>query len=54
MYLDPGTGSILLQGLIAAVATVLTWASLSWQRTKSWLRSITGMRPAGDRRDRSR
>jgi len=36
-YLDPGTGSILLQGLIAAIAAVVTWVSLSWQRVKAWL-----------------
>jgi hypothetical protein len=36
-YLDPGTGSILLQGLIAATAAVVTWVSLSWQRIKAWM-----------------
>lgn len=37
-YLDPGTGSILLQGLIAAVAAVLTWAGFYWQKLKSFFR----------------
>jgi hypothetical protein len=41
-YLDPGTGSILLQGLIAATAAVVTWASLTWRQTKAWLRSHFG------------
>lgn len=35
-YLDPGTGSLLLQGLIGAVATALTFASLYWQKVKSY------------------
>ena len=39
-YLDPGTGSILLQGLIAAVAATVTFFSLYWQRAKAWWRSL--------------
>ena len=31
-YLDPGTGSILLQGLIAAIALGLSTAKLWWYR----------------------
>ena len=54
MYLDPGTGSILLQGLIAAVAAVVTWASLFWQRTKSVLRNLTGAARAGTPNDSPR
>jgi hypothetical protein len=34
-YLDPGTGSILLQGIIAAIATVSVSISLYWRRVKS-------------------
>ncbi len=34
-YLDPGTGSILLQGLIAAVATGLATGKLWWHKVKS-------------------
>jgi hypothetical protein len=41
-YLDPGTGSILVQSLIAATAAAVTWASVSWQRTRLWLRSLAG------------
>lgn len=36
-YLDPGTGSILLQGLIAAVAGGLVAARLYWSKVKSIL-----------------
>jgi len=35
-YLDPGTGSILLQGLIAAVAGVMATGGLYWSRIKNF------------------
>jgi uncharacterized membrane-anchored protein len=41
-YLDPGTGSILLQGLIAGVAGGLTIASMYYHRFKSWLLKTLG------------
>jgi hypothetical protein len=31
-YLDPGTGSMILQGIIAGVATVAVLGRLYWQR----------------------
>ncbi|MEM7069629.1 MAG: hypothetical protein AAF478_12180 [Pseudomonadota bacterium] len=34
-YLDPGTGSILLQGLIGAVASGMFLAKLYWAKLKS-------------------
>jgi hypothetical protein len=34
LYLDPGSGSILIQLLIAAVATVGLIAATSWRRIK--------------------
>jgi len=33
-YLDPGTGSILLQSLLAGVAGAVAVVSLYWQRVK--------------------
>lgn len=35
-YLDPGTGSALLQGLLAGVAGVLAVLKLYWQRIKQF------------------
>lgn len=35
-YLDPGTGSILLQGIIAGVAGVLVVLKLYWYRIKNF------------------
>ena len=39
-YLDPGTGSILLQGLLAAIATL----GLFWQRVKVFFSSMFASR----------
>ena len=38
-YLDPGTGSILLQGLIAAVAAVTVGGRMYWSKIKGLFRS---------------
>ena len=38
-YLDPGTGSIILQGLIAGIAGAATVASLYWHRIKTFFSS---------------
>ena len=35
-YLDPGTGSILLQGILAGIAAVITSISLYWGKIKSF------------------
>ena len=33
-YMDPGTGSILIQGLIAGFAAVISFLSIYWQKVK--------------------
>ena len=35
-YLDPGTGSILLQGLIAGLAVIMSFLSIYWQKVKAF------------------
>lgn len=40
-YLDPGTGSLLLQGAIAAAAAMFGMASLWWQRVKTFFSSFS-------------
>ena len=35
-YLDPGTGSMMLQGLIAAFAALVTAGGLYWSKIKSF------------------
>ena len=35
-YLDPGTGSMLLQGLIALIAGILTTAGIYWRAAKDF------------------
>ncbi len=44
LYLDPGSGSVLLQVLIAAVLGVGIAVRLAWSRIKSW---FGPKRPAG-------
>jgi hypothetical protein len=39
-YLDPGTGSILLQGLIAGIMTVTAVLGIFWQRVKAFFASV--------------
>jgi len=39
-YLDPGTGSILLQGLIGGIAAALILARLYFQKIKSFFRRM--------------
>ncbi len=41
-YLDPGTGSIILQGLIAGIAVVIGVARGYWQQLKMLLANLTG------------
>ena len=35
-YLDPGTGSMLVQGLIGGVAVVMSFLSIYWQKVKAF------------------
>jgi hypothetical protein len=41
-YLDPATGSILLQGLLAGVAGALVVLRLYWTRVKTFFRRLLG------------
>jgi len=41
-YLDPGTGSIILQGIIAGVAAFGTVVSLNYHRLKAKLSKLFG------------
>ena len=35
-YLDPGTGSMLLQGLIGGIAAAIAFLSIYWQKVKAF------------------
>ena len=35
-YLDPGTGSMLLQGLLAGLAAIVSVLSIYWQKVKAF------------------
>ena len=41
-YLDPGSGSMLLQGLIAVIAAVLGAIGVYWRRLYAFIRRTTG------------
>ena len=41
-YLDPGTGSIILQSILAGIAVALGVLRLYWHRFKAFIGSITG------------
>jgi hypothetical protein len=43
-YLDPGTGSILLQGILASIAVAFGMLRMYWHRFKGFVASITGSR----------
>ena len=45
-YLDPGTGSMLLQLLIGAVVAAMFTVKLYWYRLKAFLGRLAGRRPA--------
>ena len=48
-YLDPGTGSILLQAIIGSIAGALVAVSVNWDRIRLFLKRKNG----GDCRDDS-
>ena len=39
-YLDPGIGSILLQGLIAGLAATVATVTLYWNKVKDFIKTI--------------
>ena len=41
-YLDPGTGSIILQSILAGIAVAMGMLRLYWHRLKSFIGSLTG------------
>lgn len=40
-YLDPGTGSIILQGIIAAIALVGSYLSFYWKKVKDFFKKFS-------------
>jgi hypothetical protein len=47
-YLDPGTGSILLQGILGGIAGAAVVLRLYWARLKSFFRGGSGKKDAPD------
>lgn len=46
-YLDPGTASLILQGIIGGVAAVAAAAAVYWQRVKGFFSRTLGSRALG-------
>ena len=47
-YLDPGTGSIILQSMLAGIATAAALGSIFWQRLKAFFSSLFSTRKSVD------
>ena len=47
-YLDPGTGSIILQGALAAIAGAIVVLKLYWMRVKYFFSSIFSSKESVD------
>lgn len=41
-YLDPGTGSIILQSILAGIAVAMGMLRLYWHQFKSFIANLTG------------
>jgi len=44
-YLDPGTGSMLLQGLIAVIGATLATVGIYWRTTRDLFRRLLRRKP---------
>ena len=47
-YLDPGTGSIILQGIIGAIVGALSFFSTGLERVKNAIGKLTGKKKKED------
>jgi len=45
-YLDPGTGSMLIQAVIAIIAATSLFLSMFWKRVKAFLNRLFGKKEA--------
>lgn len=52
-YLDPATGSIILQGLLAGFAGLTVVVRLYWRRIRAFFRSLRGAAPLPDEADQT-
>jgi hypothetical protein len=47
-YLDPATGSMILQGLLAGIAGAFVVLRLYWKRFKAFVRRLRGLAPVAE------
>jgi len=53
-YIDPGTGSMIVQGLIAAVVGGAVALRMQWRRVKGWLTGGSADEPSRPEADEPR
>ena len=47
-YIDPGSGSMIIQGIIAAIAAIGVTLGIFWQKVKDFLGRIFGRKKPGE------
>lgn len=52
-YLDPGTGSIILQAIIGFIAASVTAISIYWSKFKSFISRLFGKKEKEEEKDKS-
>ncbi len=50
-YIDPGTGSMVIQAIFAVVAATGIYIGLCWKKTKSFFQNLTGKNKKTDGKD---
>tara|TARA_B110000003_G_scaffold254804_1_gene271115 strand:+ start:768 stop:1013 length:246 start_codon:yes stop_codon:yes gene_type:complete len=50
-YLDPGTGSIILQAILAAIAAIGATSSFYWEKIKSKFKILLKKKDSKDKKD---
>jgi|TARA_B110000977_G_scaffold201382_1_gene295713 hypothetical protein len=50
-YIDPGVGAMLIQGLIALIAAVTTYAAFYWKKIKDFINKISNSKKNKDLKD---
>ena len=47
-YLDPGTGSIILQSILGIIAAVVSYGAIYWQKVKNFFNKKNKKNDKGD------
>jgi len=50
-YLDPGTGSIILQSILGAITAGVSYCAIYWQKVKNFFNKIIKTKNKEDKKD---